>query len=354
MSRPKIFVITPFQDDFLQLYEELKETFDCNFEFTRAGDLNTCHNILKDIVQGIENAHIVLADITGLNPNVFYELGLAHAMHKKVIMITQNIEELPFDIRSYKIIKYGMHFNEVKSLKSELSRLFMGFADGSMEFGNPVTDFSLNLKNTISQTNFPIEIVKEEEFGFLDYFVKIIEQFKKLKEEILSIETFSEKFKTDIEEYGRKTMKNINFKKYTLSNAKNVLSDFSNQILPFNLHIQEKHENIYTIWNNIDSSYKLLLKNEHLTSITNVQEIKELINVFETSTKELNYFQSDFDYFMEQLSPLIGYEKSLTQAIKALKNELENFKALFSSIVKSLKSMILESHAVVLELERTQ
>lgn len=80
IDKQKVFVITPFNDDFLALYKELRRTFEENFDFTNAGDLDNQQNILQDIVEGIYQAEVIIADLTGLNANVFYELGLAHAM----------------------------------------------------------------------------------------------------------------------------------------------------------------------------------------------------------------------------------------------------------------------------------
>lgn len=76
------------------------------YDFSNAGDLDNQQSILQDIVIGIGNADVIIADVTGLNPNVFYELGLCHALDKKVILITQDISELPFDIRSYRVDEY--------------------------------------------------------------------------------------------------------------------------------------------------------------------------------------------------------------------------------------------------------
>ena len=68
----------PFKDDFFEVYEMLKVRFGENFEFTNAGDEGNQQNILKDIIQPIYEADVVIADLTGLNANVMYELGLAH------------------------------------------------------------------------------------------------------------------------------------------------------------------------------------------------------------------------------------------------------------------------------------
>ena len=110
MEKPIVFVIMPFKENFHALYTELEKVFGNEYKFTNAGDLDNQTNILRDIVMGIANADVVIADLTGSNANVFYELGLAHTMNKKVIIITQSLGELPFDIISYRAIEYSMLF----------------------------------------------------------------------------------------------------------------------------------------------------------------------------------------------------------------------------------------------------
>ncbi len=85
MSNKKVFMIMPFEDAFFEIYEMLKIEFQNDFEFSNAGDEGNQQNILRDIIQPIFDADIVLADLTGLNPNVMYELGIAHSFNKKTI-----------------------------------------------------------------------------------------------------------------------------------------------------------------------------------------------------------------------------------------------------------------------------
>jgi len=56
--------------------------------------------------QAIERAAVVIAEITPRNPNVFYEVGYAHALGKPTILLARRGSELPFDIRSYRVVFY--------------------------------------------------------------------------------------------------------------------------------------------------------------------------------------------------------------------------------------------------------
>ncbi|WP_321794997.1 hypothetical protein [Caballeronia sp. J97] len=62
--------------------------------------------IVDDIWQGIREAKLLIAELTDWNPNVFYELGLAHAISKPVILISKSIDDVPFDLRSIRVLVY--------------------------------------------------------------------------------------------------------------------------------------------------------------------------------------------------------------------------------------------------------
>ena len=92
-----------------------------NFECEVTGDLAAAGNIMDQVWQGIRGADAVVADITGENPNVFYEIGLAHALGKEVILISQK-SEAPFDIRSSRRFTYDS--SDLESLKTKLVAAF--------------------------------------------------------------------------------------------------------------------------------------------------------------------------------------------------------------------------------------
>jgi len=62
--------------------------------------------IMDQIWRGIRAAKVLVAEMTTKNPNVFYELGLAHALEKPVVLVSSNQEDVPFDLRHIRVILY--------------------------------------------------------------------------------------------------------------------------------------------------------------------------------------------------------------------------------------------------------
>lgn len=103
------FVIMPFGGWFDLYYKEvyIPAIEAAGFVAKRADDLYRPGNIVNDIWQYTKEADVVLADLTNKNPNVFYELGLAHAIAKPAILITATMDDVPFDLRSLRVIEYN-------------------------------------------------------------------------------------------------------------------------------------------------------------------------------------------------------------------------------------------------------
>jgi hypothetical protein len=84
--------------------------------------------ILDKIKKDLERANVIIADCTERNPNVFYELGIAHTLNKKVILITMDdVAEAPTDIRHYEFIKYRLDKHEefIGRLDNALRNVFI-------------------------------------------------------------------------------------------------------------------------------------------------------------------------------------------------------------------------------------
>ena len=62
--------------------------------------------IMDQVWRGIRSARVLVAELTTRNPNVFYELGLAHALGKPVVLVSSGAEETPFDLHHIRVIYY--------------------------------------------------------------------------------------------------------------------------------------------------------------------------------------------------------------------------------------------------------
>lgn len=105
------FVIMPFRPELAYFYQRLKEYLAQAFpgiSVERGDDKALTVPLLEKIANYIRQADVVIADCSGRNPNVFYELGMAHALDKPVVLITSDpIEQAPADVRAYEFISYA-------------------------------------------------------------------------------------------------------------------------------------------------------------------------------------------------------------------------------------------------------
>ncbi len=124
-----VFMIMPFAEEFAPIYKERIKHVTSKLDLTikRGDDFFSEHSIMDEIWAGIYNARLVIAECTGRNANVYYELGIAHTLGKPAIMITQNLEDTPFDLRHLRTIVYkntpeGLAELEIQ-LKDAIERL---------------------------------------------------------------------------------------------------------------------------------------------------------------------------------------------------------------------------------------
>lgn len=107
--KPYVFVLMPFRDEFFQTYESAIRPAlqDLGCEVQNAKEVLTVDRIVDAIFDSTARARFLVADTTGQNANVFYEIGYAHGIGKKVILLSQNRKDLPFDTASIRHIKYS-------------------------------------------------------------------------------------------------------------------------------------------------------------------------------------------------------------------------------------------------------
>ena len=120
------FVLMPFGDvsNVQSVYRDHVKTVveRCGLRCERADDIYDVSGVMQSVWEGINKARLVVADLTERNPNVFYELGIAHTLGKPVVMLSQSIDFVPFDLRHLRCIVYSYTPRGASQLELALER----------------------------------------------------------------------------------------------------------------------------------------------------------------------------------------------------------------------------------------
>ncbi|MDA1004501.1 MAG: hypothetical protein O3B31_14345 [Chloroflexi bacterium] len=120
----KCFVMMPFAESFNAIYRLIQRVCtDQELRCERADEDVLPGKITGKIYDAVATAGVIIADMSGRNANVFYELGLAHAMSDNVILLTQSGDDVPFDLRDFIHIEYNNTFEGAEKLANELSKV---------------------------------------------------------------------------------------------------------------------------------------------------------------------------------------------------------------------------------------
>jgi len=109
-QRGRVFVVMEFSSPFMEIHEEVIKTICNEFELDayRADETYGPGLIIADVTREISESQFVIAEITPSNPNVYYELGYAHAINKPVILMADKaiVKQLPFDVSGFRTLFY--------------------------------------------------------------------------------------------------------------------------------------------------------------------------------------------------------------------------------------------------------
>ncbi len=124
---PKLcFVAMPFGSKELnEIYEyyikpAIKD--ECGLKCERGDDAFGSNEIMEDILSSIQRAKIIVADLTDRNPNVFYEVGIAHTLKKDVFLLCQSMQDVPFDLRHRRVLVYDKTPKGYKELEKRVAK----------------------------------------------------------------------------------------------------------------------------------------------------------------------------------------------------------------------------------------
>src|SRR5262249_6648150 len=103
-----VFVVMPFEVKLKPIYEDHIKPVAKRLQLSvaRADDFFDANSVMSDIWATLQGCRVVVADCTGRNPNVFYELGIAHTLGRPTVLIAQDSKDIPFDVYYLRTIIY--------------------------------------------------------------------------------------------------------------------------------------------------------------------------------------------------------------------------------------------------------
>ena len=156
------FVVMPIRKEGTDEHEHFRALHDTvitpamrelGYAVTRADDIDSSGSIARDMVVQLATADVVIADLTGVNANVFYELGIRHALRGQgtIMIVDVALSEVPFDLKPYRVIEFTSDLRGVEKLRHALVR-FVKTIEGELpdtSKDNPVHDFLPSLPRDI-------------------------------------------------------------------------------------------------------------------------------------------------------------------------------------------------------------
>lgn len=116
----RVFVLMPFREELEPIYQIIKESGErAGLRVMRADEMVSPGRITDQISDAIAGAGVIVADITGQNPNVLFEVGMASSLSKDILMISQD-RDIPFDIKDQRVIFYENTIQGAQTLREQL------------------------------------------------------------------------------------------------------------------------------------------------------------------------------------------------------------------------------------------
>ena len=344
-EKPLAFVIMPFDEEFTPIYAHfIKPIFEnAGFSVERADDIESQQNILRDVVEKINACALIIADLTGANPNVFYELGLAHAFRKPVLLITQSVEEVPFDLRSYRLLEYDTHFAKIEKAKENLGNYAKGFLAGRVRFGSPVSDFSQNG----ASSDQPVEATRDsnkdkDERGYFDHIIDMTNGYEAITGIIDGVgedlSTLTQSLEYSTEEFGRI---GTNASDSSPTAARRVSRELAVRISTFNARLKKANDRYTTILQGTEDSLEFILSFQGELAENSQSDIETFLTTLQNLLSASREGRDSFISLADEMDTLPKLERRLNREVAKGSQEVRimanNIDRTIASIERALK-----------------
>ena len=138
-----VSVMMPYDQSFEPVWKSIKEACEkVGLKCRRVKDIWEESKIMEDVFNLLYRSSVVIADFSGRNPNVLYEVGIAHTFGRTVIPIIQSMDDVPFNLRTLRFLRYLSNSEGLTKLNGSLvERLYTIFNKEALQSNQPVDDF---------------------------------------------------------------------------------------------------------------------------------------------------------------------------------------------------------------------
>ena len=197
----KCFVVSPIGDagtdirkNAYQLYQHIIKPVceKCGFAAQRVDEFNTSNSITQEILDALNDYDLVIADLTGHNPNVFFEIGYRTKSQKPIIHLKRKDETIPFDVSSIRTFEYDLtDLDMVTATKDRLEQVIRNFKYDEYKESKRGNNFENNMiVASLNDIQYKIDVLTEEIKKKENETIKtVIETFNAQKPEPESLET---------------------------------------------------------------------------------------------------------------------------------------------------------------------
>jgi hypothetical protein len=124
-----VAVMMPFAAEFAGVFQAIEGGATASkLRCLRADSIWEESTVIQEVFNLIFRSQVVVVDFTGKNPNVMYETGIAHTLGKHVVPITQAMDDVPFDMRHHRVLKYLKNGEGLAALQGELAKKLKQFS----------------------------------------------------------------------------------------------------------------------------------------------------------------------------------------------------------------------------------
>ena len=360
-----VFVIMPFDAEFDKVYRDLikKPLQVKGHNVSRADDVETHQNILAAIIKSISEANLVVADLTESNPNVYYELGVAHALGIPTIQIVRDLAEVPFDLKGHYIETYSLMYDEAHELQQAILDKLDREPGNEYNFSNPVHDALRPHKKIIIQaepvtpqmdreaatTRESDSASEDGELGMLDAIVEAEESAQAIGEVAAELTEELNKLSEGAQSHSAKLNElNANPNQSGINSKRlQVARRMANDLNGFAATVEKALPRFDGAWTKLDEGLGHYLSSYSIENASQLEEISSLICAMEDTRNNINYSKGSFEHFQEVLKPLSGVSRVTDRGLKNMDRSLGKLIDKFDVGDSTIARMIVVARGII-------